>query len=157
LDYDNRGKSVYTPLCVRDQEMPLPPQAVHLMAGLKHPVTPDGRYFVVRGRLWRLANPGLSSAARLALVSELMEARRAVRSAKLSGDHAAQAAAHHAIDVAKRKLGERGPVWWADGSPDLNRHMVKNTSYAAWYADLKTAGRREQRSKSPPLGGVQTS
>ena len=34
-------------------------QAVHLMAGLKHPVTPDGRYFVVRGKLWRLANPGL--------------------------------------------------------------------------------------------------
>jgi hypothetical protein len=30
------------------------------MAGLKHPVTPDGRYFVVRGRLWRPANPGLS-------------------------------------------------------------------------------------------------
>jgi hypothetical protein len=44
--------------------MPLPPRAVHLMAGLKHPVTPDGRYFVVRGRLWRLANPGLSSAER---------------------------------------------------------------------------------------------
>ena len=27
------------------------------MAGLKHPVTPDGRYFVVRGKLWQLANP----------------------------------------------------------------------------------------------------
>jgi hypothetical protein len=25
------------------------------MAGLQHPVTPDGRYFVVRGRLWRMA------------------------------------------------------------------------------------------------------
>jgi hypothetical protein len=131
--------------------MPPPRQSVHLMAGLKHPVTPDGRYFVVRGRLWRLANPDLSSAVRSSLVSELMEARRAVRSAKLSGDHAAQAAAHHAIDVAKRKLGERGPVWWMDESPDLNRHMVKNTPYAAWYADLKTAGRREQRSKSPRL------
>jgi hypothetical protein len=122
------------------------------MAGLKHPVTPDGRYFVVRGRLWRLANPDLSSAVRSSLVSELMEARRAVRSAKLSGDHAAQAAAHHAIDVAKRKLGERGPVWWADGSPDLNRHMVQNTPYALWYAALKTAGRREQRSKSAEAG-----
>jgi hypothetical protein len=51
------------------------------MAGLKHPVTPDGRYFVVRGRLWRLANPDLSSEARCALVSELMAARSAVRSA----------------------------------------------------------------------------
>jgi len=24
---------------------------------MKHPVTPDGRYFVVRGRLWRMSNP----------------------------------------------------------------------------------------------------
>jgi hypothetical protein len=118
------------------------------MAGLKHPVTPDGRYFVVRGRLWRLANPGLSSAVRSSLVSELMEARRAVKSAKLADDQTAEAVAHHAVDVAKRKLGERGPVWWMDGSPDLNRHMVKNTPYASWYADLKTAGRRDQRAQS---------
>src|ERR1700721_1032636 len=98
------------------------------MAGLKHPVTPDGRYFVVRGKLWRLANPGLSAAVRSALVSELVGARRAVRSAKLSKDLTAEAAAHHPADVAKRKLRERGPVWWTDGSPDLNRHMVKNTT-----------------------------
>jgi hypothetical protein len=101
------------------------------MAGLKHPVTPDSRYFVVRGRLWRLANPGLSAEVRSAVVSELMAARGAVRSAKLAGDHAAEAAAHHAVDVAKRKLGERGPVWWTDGSPDRNRSMVKNTPYAS--------------------------
>ena len=25
----------------------------------RYPVTPDGRYFVVRGRLWRCANPAL--------------------------------------------------------------------------------------------------
>jgi hypothetical protein len=25
---------------------------------VSHPVTPDDRYFVVRGRLWRMANPG---------------------------------------------------------------------------------------------------
>jgi hypothetical protein len=31
---------------------------------VKHPVTPDGRYFVVRGRLWRMANPGLDEAER---------------------------------------------------------------------------------------------
>jgi hypothetical protein len=126
------------------------------MAGLKHPVTPDGRYFVVRGRLWRLANLGLSSAARSALVSELMTARSAVRSAKLSGDHAAETVAHNAVDVAKRKLGERGPVWWTDGSPDLNRHMVKNTPYASWYADLKTAGRRAQRAQSFEVGSGRT-
>jgi len=118
------------------------------MAGLKHPVTPDGQYFVVRGRLWRLANPNLSETLRSTLVSELMKARSAVRSAKITGDQAAEAAAHHAVDVAKKKLGERGPVWWTDGSPDLNRHMVKNTPYASWYAALKTAGRREQRAQS---------
>jgi hypothetical protein len=80
-----------------------PPRAFHLMAGLKHPVTPDGRYFVVRGRLWRLANPDLSSAVRSSLVSELMEARRAVKSAKLADDQTAEAVAHDAVDVAKRK------------------------------------------------------
>jgi hypothetical protein len=118
------------------------------MAGLKHPVTPDKRYFVVRGRLWRLANPNLSPEARSALVSELMTARSAVRSAKLAGDQAAEAAAHHAVDVAKRKLGERGPVWWVDGSPDLNRHLVKNTPYASWHLGLRTSGRRAQRVQS---------
>jgi hypothetical protein len=29
------------------------------MAGLRHPVTPDGRYFVVGGKLWRMSNPEL--------------------------------------------------------------------------------------------------
>jgi hypothetical protein len=131
-------------------------KAFHLMAGLKHPVTADSRYFVVRGRLWRLANPTLSEAERATLVSELMVARSAVRSAKLAEDPAAEAAAHHAVDVAKRKLGERGPVWWTDGSPDLNRHMVKNTPYASWYSGLRTAGRRKQRTQFRDLGGVQT-
>ncbi len=34
----------------------------------------------------------------------------------------------------KRALGERGPVWWDDGAPDLNRHLARTTPYAAWYA-----------------------
>jgi hypothetical protein len=38
------------------------------------------------------------------------------------------------VDEVKRALGERGPAWWDDGSPDLNRHMAKNTDYADWYA-----------------------
>jgi Enoyl-(Acyl carrier protein) reductase len=120
-------------------------QAVHLMAGLKHPVTPDGRYFVVRGRLWRLSNPHLSAAARAMCVQDLMAARRAVKLAKAAGDQTAEAAAHLAVDIAKRKLGERGEVWWTDGSPDLNRHVIKNTSYSAWYSNLKKAARRGQR------------
>jgi hypothetical protein len=40
------------------------------------------------------------------------------------------------VDDAKRALGERGPVWWDDGSTDLNRHMAKNTNYADWYTKI---------------------
>jgi hypothetical protein len=106
------------------------------MTAVKHPVTPDGRYFVVRGRLWRMANPGLGDAQRAAFFKGLMTARRAVRDAKQDADFKAEAAAHKAVDEIKRALGERGPVWWEDGSPDLNRHMAKNTLYAEWYAKI---------------------
>ncbi len=99
-----------------------------------HPVTPDGRYFVVRGRLWRMADPALRGEERQRLVGELMAARRAVRDAR--GDPAATAAARARVDAAKRALGERGPVWWTDGAPDLNRRMVHMTGYAAWFEEL---------------------
>jgi hypothetical protein len=81
---------------------------------VKHPVTPDGRYFVVRGRLWRMVNPGSDEAERYDLVRRLGAARRSVRDAKQSADLKAEAAAHQAVDDVKRALGERGPVWWAD-------------------------------------------
>ena len=97
-----------------------------------HPRTPDGRYFVVRGRLWRLADPALEPEHHAALVRELMAARRAVRDARKAGE--ALAAARARVDAAKRSLGERGPVWWDDGAPDYNRRMAANTPYAAWYA-----------------------
>jgi len=103
---------------------------------VKHPVTPDGRYFVVRGRLWRMANPDLGEGQRASLVSRLMAARRAVRTAKQTADREAEAAAHKAVDEVKRALGERGPVWWHDNAPDLNRHMAKNTPYSGWYAKI---------------------
>jgi len=109
---------------------------------VKHPVTPDGRYFVVRGRLWRMSNPDLDEAARSKLTKRLMTARRAVRDAKADEDPDAEAAAHRAVDVAKRALGERGPVWWADGAPDFNRHMAKNTPYAEWYSNVAVPGRK---------------
>jgi hypothetical protein len=83
-----------------------------------------------------MANPGLGEAKRTGLVDHLMTARRAVREAKRSADPDAEAASHKAVDKAKRELGERGPVWWEDGSPDLNRHMAKNTSYAEWYTKI---------------------
>jgi hypothetical protein len=99
-------------------------------------VTPDGRYFVVRGRLWRMANPVSTRLSEADLVGRLMGARRAVRDAKKAADLEAEATAHRTVDELKQALGERGAVWWGDGSPDLNRHMAKNTLYADWYAKL---------------------
>lgn len=102
----------------------------------RYPVTPDGRYFVVRGRLWRTADPGLAPDVRQALVDALMRARRAVGVAKKAGDPAAERAARADVDAAKRALGERGPVWWTDGAPDYNRKLASNTPYADWFAAL---------------------
>lgn len=91
----------------------------------------------MRGRLWRAANPLLSEAERERLVAELMAARRAVRDA--GGDPDRLKAARAAVHAAKLALGERGPVWWTDGAPDLNRYMAKNTPYADWAASLPNA------------------
>ena len=96
--------------------------------------TPDGRYIVVKGRLWRASRPDLSEHERQELVSALMEARRRVRDALSRSDERAEAHARAVVDRAKHALGERGPVWWDDGAPDYNRHMVKNTPYADWWA-----------------------
>lgn len=97
------------------------------------PVTPDGRYFAVRGRLWRMANPALTAARRAELVHELMAARRALRR---DAPAAGRAQARERVDEAKRALGERGPAWWTDGAPDYNRKMAENTPYAAWFSRL---------------------
>ena len=98
--------------------------------------TPDTRYIVVNGRLWRAGNPRLPEAERARLVAELMNARRAVRDAK--GDPAALKQARANVDTAKRALGERGPVWWTDGAPDLTRHLARNTPYADWWASVES-------------------
>lgn len=100
-----------------------------------YPATPDGRYFVVRGRLWRKSNPALDEETRSQLVKELMSARAAVRHA--NGDPHAVTLARQRVDKAKVALGERGPVWWRDGEPDLNRNLVKNTVYAHWFSQLQ--------------------
>jgi hypothetical protein len=102
----------------------------------QHPVTPDRRYFVVRGRLWRTSDPSLPPVERDRLVSELMAARRDVGSGLRSGDDAAVDEARGRVDAAKPPLGERGPPWWEGGAPDLNRHLVRNTEYADWFAAL---------------------
>jgi len=98
--------------------------------------TPDGRYFVVKGRLWRCSNPALSEEERQHLVHVLMEARRAVKEAKASSDEDQLRTARAAVNEAKVALGERGLVWWSNGSPDYNRHKAINTPYAEWYRSL---------------------
>jgi hypothetical protein len=102
--------------------------------------TPDGRYLVVRGRLWRRSNPDLSPEAREVRVHDLMNARRAVREALKFGDAEALAAARAGVQAAKVALGERGPVWWTDGAPDLNRRMARNTPYRDWFETQVAAG-----------------
>lgn len=93
--------------------------------------TPDGRYIIVRGRLWRGANPALSATERDSLIRELMAARRAIGVAQRAGDVTAVKAARTRVQAAKVALGERGPVWWDDGAPDYNRRLVENTPYAS--------------------------
>ena len=65
-----------------------------------------------------------------------MAARRAKQTAMRAGDSAARETARQRVDAAKIALGERGPVWWQDGAPDLNRHMARTTPYAEWFAGL---------------------
>lgn len=100
-------------------------------------VTPDGRYIVVRGRLWRAANPHLSPAVRSARVHDLMMARREVRAALRAGQSDRLAMARSAVHASKTALGERGPLWWDDGAKDFNRYLVKNTPYAMWYQSIR--------------------
>ena len=112
-------------------DRPLAGDDVSLM---RYPVTPDGRYFVVRGRLWRMSDPGLDPAERERLVRDLMSARRAVRDALRGSGDLTEARAR--VDAAKRALGERGPPWWRDGAPDYNRRPVGATPYAGWFTAL---------------------
>ena len=102
-----------------------------------YPTTPDGRYFVVKGQLWRCSNPALPQELRQRLVNDLMTARRAVKTAKTAQDSSLLKTARARVQTAKVALGERGPVWWTDGSPDFNRHKVSNSPYADWYASLE--------------------
>ncbi len=101
-----------------------------------YPTTPDGRYFVVRGRLWRCTNPLLPAAEKQHWISALMAARRLKGVALRTGNAHAREQARQQVETAKVALGERGAVWWTDGAPDLNRHLVKNTPYAAWFSAL---------------------
>lgn len=65
-----------------------------------------------------------------------MAARRAKQKAMRAGDDAGRRRAMADVDLAKRALGERGPVWWSDDAPDCNRHLAVNTPYAQWFREL---------------------
>ena len=113
--------------------------------------TPDGRYLIVRGRLWRAQNPALSAEARVRHTRDLLNGRRALKAAKLLVDEAAIAAARAVIREAEVGLGERGPVWWTDGAPDLNRQLAKNSPYATWFAtQAPQAGASARPHGAPP-------
>ena len=101
---------------------------------MPYPVTPDGRYFLVKDRLWRCTNPALPRAQVERLKSDLGKARAAVRAAK-SDEEIRQARTR--VNEVKVALGERGPVWWSDGAPDVNRHHPKNTAYRQWWEGLQ--------------------
>lgn len=125
-----------------------------------YPRTPDGRYFVVGGRLWRCTDPRLPEAARQRHVAELMDARRAVAAAKRAeraGDPRAGsslARARGAVQAAKEALGERGPVWWTDGTPDQGGRHPRNTPYADWYAAIEAQARPPADGSRPEDDGV---
>lgn len=67
--------------------------------------TPDGRYLIVRQRLWRTSNPNLLETERQHWVNALMHARRAVKTALSNEDAAALKAARAAVHEAKVALG----------------------------------------------------
>jgi hypothetical protein len=99
------------------------------------PRTPDGRYIVVRERLWRATNPNLSEAEAAKYRKQLGQARSAIRVAKQTGDRETEKAARQRVHAAKLALGERGEPWWTDGQPDYNRHLIKNTPYHDWWVE----------------------
>ncbi|VVN18773.1 hypothetical protein PS639_04179 [Pseudomonas fluorescens] len=85
-----------------------------------------------------LHQPSTAEDVRQRLVKDLMTARREVKAAKASGDPGQLLAAREKVQKAKVALGERGPVWWNDGSPDFNRHKITNTPYAEWFRSVGT-------------------
>ena len=103
------------------------------------PHTPDGRYFVSKGRLWRTTNPNLPEEERKRLVKDLMDARRDVH--RFRDDPAKLKDARARVHAAKVALGERGPVWWTDGKADVLQKAPQNTDYADWWAGLSESER----------------
>ena len=111
----------------------------------RYPATPDGRYFVAKGRLWRTTNPDLAEDERKRLVSELMTARGDV--ARAGNDAGKLKDARARVHAAKVALGERGEPWWdEDGTEDVLRHAPWTTRYKSWWETLSEAERARGKS-----------
>lgn len=106
-----------------------------------YPQTPDGRYFVASGKLWRCSDPRLTPAGKKALTKNLMDARRKVK--EVQNNEARLKAARRQVNAAKEALGERGPVWWDDGAPDETMKSPQESSYAEWWAGLSDETRKK--------------
>ncbi|WP_107772909.1 DUF3253 domain-containing protein [Nocardioides sediminis] len=81
--------------------------------------TPDDHHIVVDGRRWRATDTSIPEALRAELVTELMRARRLVRS---RGDEV-----RPFVHDAKVALGERGEPWWEEPSEAGRRDRLAAT------------------------------
>lgn len=98
------------------------------MARKDRPHTKDGRYLVAKGILKRCTNPELEDSIRRKSVKALMQARMAKD--------------QQAVLNAKIALGEAGPVWWDDGTPDYSGQHPCDTPYADWWNALNETERQ---------------
>ncbi|CAN5502332.1 hypothetical protein BH10PLA1_BH10PLA1_15910 [soil metagenome] len=114
-----------------------PPKPTH-----RYLSTPDGRYFIARGKLLRCSNPNLSPADREKYSELLVLARKEEKSAKMWGPAEAVHNANRKVDDAKKGLGERGKPWWTDGAPDYSRQRIEDTPYAEWWNKHGGAGKK---------------
>ncbi|ROR72611.1 DUF3253 domain-containing protein [Bogoriella caseilytica] len=80
-----------------------------------HERTEDGHHLIINGRKWRASDPAIPEPLRQELVTELMTARRLIKS---RGDEG-RFRAHDA----KVALGERGEPWW-ETSKDGQRERL---------------------------------
>ena len=91
----------------------------------------------------------LGAEVRAYWVAELMSERRTVRA--VQGNVRLLEQARRRVDRAKHALGERGPVWWEGGEPDLNRHLITHSPYAAWFAQAAAGQSSVPEAKTPPI------
>ena len=86
--------------------------------------TPDGRYIVVRGRLWRRARPDLPADVRDRLVHGLMDARRAVKAGRKGDDAAAAKVYEGTAPLTARDIAATA-FWIATLPPHININSIE--------------------------------